>query len=160
MPLNQRGFSLIELVVIILILGIVSATVAPKFFNSDNLTEYTYRSDIIAKLRLIQTRAMQQTDGSLGYCHRVLIEGDRLGVPRSDCDNTPSFDATWQATSTDVVVESSDSISFSTTATNNTFTFDSFGRPVNCHANTCTITVTGKQPLIIMIEKEGYIHAG
>jgi MSHA pilin protein MshC len=142
-----------------LILGILSATVGPKFFTSKNLTEYTYRSDIITKLRLLQTRAMQQTNNAPANCHRFLINSTRLGVPRHDCDATPTFGSLWVAQSTDVIAELSDNITFSTNATGNTFTFDSMGRPENCNVNACQITVSGEQTLSIIIEKEGYIHA-
>lgn len=152
------GFTLIELIIVIIILGILSATIAPKFFSSTGLTEYTYRSDVIAKLRLLQTKRMQQTANDLGYCYQILVNAKQLGVPSGDCDDTPSFDTNWQPQATGVIVETADNITFSTNATNNVFEFDTMGRPIDCN-NVCSITITGEQELHIIIEKEGYIHA-
>ncbi len=152
-PASNRGFTLIELIIVIIILGILAGTVAPKMFDSKGFTEFSYRSDIIAKLRLIQTKAMQQTNGV--YCHRVLITATKLGAP-DDCDYTPNFTGTWQSSATGIVINTNDAVTFSSNIPDNHFEFDSFGRP-NC--NPCTITINGAQSISVAIESEGYIHA-
>ncbi|WP_310650247.1 prepilin-type N-terminal cleavage/methylation domain-containing protein [Colwellia sp. MB02u-6] len=164
--LNQ-GFTLIELIIVIIILGILSLTVAPKFFTAKGFSEYGYRTDVIAKLRLIQLKAMQQTQAisqaDNSYCHRVLITDTKLGTP-DDCDDTPSFDSTWQDSATKVKIADQDNVTFSSwdenNITNDSFSFDSMGRP-SCAAAPCqiTITITGEQAISVQIESEGYIHA-
>ena len=62
--MNNKGFTLIELIVVIVLLSIVSATVLPKFLSSKGFEEYTYRDELIIKLRAIQLRTMQQIQGS------------------------------------------------------------------------------------------------
>ncbi|SEK95805.1 MSHA pilin protein MshC [Colwellia chukchiensis] len=150
---KQQGFTLVELVVVIIILGILAVSVAPKFFSAKGFAEYGYQSDIIAKLRLIQTKAMQQTNTA--YCHRVLITASQLGAP-DDCDNNPSFSLAWQPSATGLVITASDNVTLSSNIAGNSFTFDSMGRP-SC--GTCIISVNGEQTLQIKIESEGYIHA-
>ena len=150
---NQHGFTLIELIIVIIILGILATTVAPKFFTSKGFSEFSYRTDVIAKLRLIQTKAMQQTNNV--YCHRVLVSSTKLGAP-DDCDNSPNFTTTWIPSATGLEVEGNDDITFSTNITGNSFTFDSMGRP-SCEP--CTITINGQQSISVKVESEGYIHA-
>jgi len=150
---SHRGFSLIELIIVIIILAILAVTVAPKFLSSNGFSEFAYRADVIAKLRLIQTKAMQQT--TTAHCHRVLITSTQLGVP-DDCDDSPSFSTNAKASATLVVVDANDNISFSSTISGNNFTFDSLGRP-SC--NPCLITINGEQSVSVKIEAEGYIHA-
>ena len=157
--LNQ-GFTLIELIIVIIILGILSVTVAPKFFTAKGMTEYGYRSDVIAKLRLIQIKAMQQTEAvpqaNNSYCHRVLLTDKKLGTP-DDCDNTPSFTSPWQESATKVKIADQDNVTFDSNITNDSFLFDSMGRP-SCTAP-CIITIKGEQTISVQIESEGYIHA-
>jgi MSHA pilin protein MshC len=161
--LNQ-GFTLIELIIVIIILGILSVTVAPKFFTAKGFSEYGYRTDVIAKLRLIQIKAMQQTQVTAEdrsqennrYCHRVLLTDKKLGTP-DDCDDTPSFDSTWQDSATKVQIADQDNITFSSNIIGNSFIFDSMGRP-SC-ADACKITINGEQTISVQIESEGYIHA-
>lgn len=149
----NQGFTLIELVVVIIILGIIATTVVPKFFTSKGFSEYAYRTDIIAKLRLIQTKAMQQTNSS--YCHRVLVTSTQLGEP-DNCTSPLSFSSPWQDSATKLQVDSNDNVTFSTNFTGNSFEFDSMGRP-SC--SSCTITIMGEESISIKIEAEGYIHA-
>jgi MSHA pilin protein MshC len=157
--LNQ-GFTLIELIIVIIILGILSVTVAPKFFNAKGFSEYGYRTDVIAKLRLIQLKAMQQTQAipqaDNSYCHRVLITDTKLGTP-DDCHDTPSFNSTWQDSATKVKIADQDNVTFSSNIPDNSFLFDSMGRP-SC-VDTCIITIEGEQIISVQIESEGYIHA-
>jgi MSHA pilin protein MshC len=145
------GFTLIELVIVIVILGILSATVAPKFFSSNGFSEYAYRTDIIAKLRLIQTRAMQQANDK---CHQVLITSTKLG--KVTCDSPAEFVDQTEQRATLVEIDNNDNVTFSPSST--VFRFDFMGRPQNC-SNPCEIVITGKQALTVRIESEGYIHA-
>lgn len=145
---RAAGFTLVELVIVIIILGILSVTVAPKFFSSKGFSEYAYRADVIAKLRLIQTRAMQQVNDR---CHRVNITEDKLG--KVTCGTLSEFS---KQRATVVTIESGDNVTFSPVGL--TFTFDHLGRPQDCN-NPCDITITGEQSLVVRIENEGYIHA-
>jgi MSHA pilin protein MshC len=150
----NQGFTLIELIIVIIILGILSVTVAPKFFTAKGFSEYAYRTDAIAKLRLIQTKAMQQTNS--GYCHSVLVTTTQLGTP-DNCSSSPSFATPWQESASKLQIDNNDNITFTTNFSGNSFLFDSMGRP-SCSAP-CTITISGEQSIKIQIESEGYIHA-
>ena len=145
---------MIELIIVIIILGILSVTVAPKFLTSKGFSEYAYRTDVIAKLRLIQTKAMQQTNS--GYCHSVLVTATKLGTPEN-CGPSLSFATPWQDSASKLQIDSNDNITFATNFTGNSFTFDSMGRP-SCAAP-CVITISGEQSISVQIEAEGYIHA-
>jgi len=151
---RSQGFTLIELIIVIIILGILSVTVAPKFFTAKGFSEYAYRTDIIAKLRLIQTKAMQQTNS--GYCHSVLVTTTKLGTP-DNCGPSPSFASPWQESASKLQIDGNDSITFATNFAGNSFSFDSMGRPT-C-ASPCIITINGEQSISVQIESEGYIHA-
>lgn len=147
------GFSLIELIVVIIILGILSVTVAPKMFSGNGFSEFGYRADAIAKLRLIQTRAMQQ--GSDG-CYQVMLTSSKLG--KVTCTVSPVFVDQDIQRATLAEISSDDQVTFSPSG--KIFTFDSMGRPkVDGDNEAITITVIGEQTLGIKIESEGYIHA-
>lgn len=150
------GFTLIELAVTIIILGIMSATVIPRFFTSNGFEEYAYRTETIATLRAIQLRAMQQIDVDPTPCHIVLVTQYKLGIP-DDCDGTPSFTDDWEPLNVGVNIES-DNASFDVSLGDYFFSFDQMGRPVDCPAD-CDITIVGAENLSIRIESEGYIHA-
>ena len=155
----QLGFTIIELVIVILILGIMAVSVVPKFFTSTGFQEYTYQAEIITKLRSIQLRAMQQTDSTdSNICHTVLVTEGALGVPK-DCDLTLADgwqgedELTEEPGTTNVKVEDGHEVTFAPIAFS--FSFDSMGRP-SC--SPCLITVVGDSTLTIKIESEGYIH--
>lgn len=147
----NRGFTLIELVIVIIILGVLSATAIPKFFTSNGFSEYTYRSEVITKLRLIQTRAMQQVNDS---CHQLIVTSNKLG--KATCDTPPVFVDQTKKRATLVEIDISDNITFSPLGLN--FSFDDMGRPQGCN-QPCDITISGEQLLKVRIESEGYIHA-
>ena len=149
--INELGFTMIELIVVILIIAIMSTTVIPKFFTSTGFQEYTYQAEVITKLRSIQLRAMQQTNSS--ECHTVLITESALGIPQN-CNLTSG---SWQNETTSVIVESGHDVTFDVSSGNYSLTFDSMGRP-SC--SPCLITVLGDSTLPIKIESEGYIHEG
>jgi MSHA pilin protein MshC len=149
---KRNGFTMIELIVVIIIIAIMSTTVIPKFFTSTGFQEYTYQAEIITKLRSIQLRAMQQTNSS--ECHTVLVTESALGIPETCTSLTLG---NWQNATTSVIIESGHDVTFDVSSGNYSLTFDSMGRP-NC--SPCLITVLGDSTLTIKIESEGYIHEG
>lgn len=156
---RQGGFTIIELIVVIIILSILATMVIPKFFNSTGFQEFTYQAEIITKLRSIQLRAMQQTDSAgSNICHTVLVTEGALGVPEN-CDLTLADgwqgenELTGEPGTTNLKVEEGHEVTFAPIAFS--FSFDSMGRPT---CSTCLITVVGDSTLTIKIESEGYIH--
>lgn len=156
--INHNGFTTIELIVVVLMISILSVTVLPKFFDSSGFEEYTYQAEVITKLRNIQLRAMQQTDGS--QCHTVLVTETVIGIP-SVCGSTSS--SSWQGDvdgepgTTTVKIVSKYGVVFDVSSGNYSITFDAMGR-ASC--GSCTITILGESTVAIRIESEGYIHEG
>ncbi|PKG85259.1 MSHA biogenesis protein MshC [Colwellia sp. 75C3] len=168
--MNNKGFTLIELIVVIIIIGILAVTVAPKFDGTASYEAHSHRAQLISALRLTQQRAMQQTDTTDDYCHQIVfdvVEGVNLyGIPdRVDCDNitfpTPIKD--WEPDATGHKVDEDYLISYNVDGQINPkrVGFDWMGRPLyDCNGG-CTINILrpSETTLTITIESEGYIHA-
>jgi MSHA pilin protein MshC len=151
-----NGFTTIELIVTLIIMAILATTIVPKFFTKNGFEEFTYRNEVITKIRGIQLRAMQQTNST--ECHVVLVNQLKLGIP-DDCDVTPSFGTDWKAGTTGVIIESDNGVQFNVSGGNYFFSFDQMGRPIGC-SDPCLIIIDGgESSLTVKIESEGYIHA-
>jgi MSHA pilin protein MshC len=55
---NNRGFTIVELVVVIVILGIISAVAAPRFFDLQGYKEIAFKDELVSALRFAQKRAV------------------------------------------------------------------------------------------------------
>ncbi len=177
MKKNQTGFTIIELVTVIILIGILAVTVLPKFDGTASYEAHAHRAQLISALRLTQQRAMQQTDPnavSTGrpFCHQIIFDNSitvsRYGIPdREDC-TIETFPAGWRADATGFEVESKYQISFAINGLTNpsAISFDSMGRPVanksianNCAGGCIINVISSVETLQIEIESEGYIHA-
>jgi MSHA pilin protein MshC len=164
MKKHQAGFTLVELVTVIIIIGILAVNVLPKFSGSSSFEAYSYRVQLISALRLTQQRAMQQTNSATNYCHQIVFDDEksRYGVPdRTDCD-VIAFPSSWQPDASGLVVEDKHQVSFSISGITNPsrVRFDSMGRPLEDCTGGCVINVIGNdETVMIEIESEGYIHA-
>jgi len=157
---KQSGFTLIELVIVIILTGILAATAIPKFINNDSFETQAYRDQLLQLLKTVQQQAMscdadcRSSRASNPYaCNKVIIENDRFGIP-ANCDDSSlptSFDVPQLGISQ--AEADSSSIRFST----HTIEFNSLGIASGCAAD-CDITITGEQTLSIRIESQGYIH--
>lgn len=143
---EPKGFTLIELVVVMVLLGILAVTLLPRFVTSSGSAEYGYRDQALAILRLVQLQAMQCTDNSGGLCppQQLQIASNRLGSSGACLNDARNLCIAER----DPVVLSA---SFST------LSFDSMGRPQGC-SGACTVQVQGSTSLSICIESEGYIR--
>jgi len=165
----QRGFTLVELVTVILLIGILVVSVAPKFDGTAGYEAHSHRVQLISALRLTQQRAMQQTDVTNSYCHQIVFDPDysRYGIPdRTNCSITafPS-PVDWVGDATGHLVDDRYLITFSIIKDGaiapepQTVSFDWLGRPSGSCAGGCIINVVSTvQTLQISIEAEGYIH--
>jgi MSHA pilin protein MshC len=155
----QMGFTLIELIVVIIMIGILSVSVVPKIFTSSGYEEFGYQAETIAKLRAIQLRAMQDTVTIAppvppARCLLVYVTAKKLGIPDDNCE-TPSFSSSNEQSST-IVKISEQQVSFDDQSGGYSFSFDQMGRPDQAR----TITINGsEQSLTISINAEGYISA-
>jgi MSHA pilin protein MshC len=57
---NQRGFTLVELVTVMVILGIISVIALPRMFNSSSFDSRAFSDSVRATLRLAQKTAIAQ----------------------------------------------------------------------------------------------------
>lgn len=174
---KQLGFTIIELITVVIMIGILTVTVLPKFDGTASYEAHTHRAQLISALRLTQQRAMQQTDPNAvapgqPYCHQLVFDNhssiSRYGIPnRLNC-NVVTFPNGWQPDLTGLEVEDKYQVLFSISGQSNpsAITFDNMGRPIgnanlanNC-AGGCVINIqTSIETLKIKIESEGFIHA-
>jgi MSHA pilin protein MshC len=153
-----KGFTTIELVVVIILIGILAATVIPKMQSTGGYEEIIYQDETVTKLRSIQLRAMQNTSGSLcdSYSiNSVLVTNDKLGIPDDSCTSFADNDLN----STTIVKIIEQDVEFEYAGGDTLFSFDRLGRPVDCF-DPCEISIVGKeQTLIVAINDQGYIYA-
>ena len=73
----RKGFTLVELVIVILLLGILAAFAVPKWLGKGGFEIHTLRDELVARLRLVQTMNMNEgTD----RCTQLVVEANRFGL--------------------------------------------------------------------------------
>ncbi|MDF3124920.1 prepilin-type N-terminal cleavage/methylation domain-containing protein [Rheinheimera sp. 1928-s] len=175
---TSYGFTLIELIIVVILLGIISATALPRFLGKGGVEESTTQDQMISILRRMQTQAMQQTD-SAAFCHQLILTQFQLGYPNIlPCDptetNTQLTAAANQNSGLQFMRPANSSLGLSlfntalpTGGTSQTlpflFRFNSLGQPVtNAGAvisSGLRIEITDVLTYRICIEREGYIHS-
>jgi MSHA pilin protein MshC len=164
---ENRGFTTIELVTVIIIVAILAVNILPRFDGTASYEAHTHRAQLISALRLTQQRAMHQTDskavnGSTPYCHHIIFDATeaRYGVPDRVDSTITSFPSGWQPDATGHEVDKRYDITFIVSFTGDAIiSFDWMGRPLGSCSTGCTIDVeSAVETLTIEIEEEGYIH--
>ena len=155
-PRRTLGFTLVELIVVILLLGILSAYAASRYSGTSSVAALTTQQEILASLRLTQNRAMQRT----GYCNRWLVTANQAGQisPQAVAG---SCTTTFAAADNDVSrVETPSGVSLSLSTSGPYLDFDSLGRAAQCTTSPCTLTISSSSDQRqVCINIEGYIYA-
>ncbi|MCJ8349800.1 type II secretion system protein [Moritella sp.] len=161
---KKSGFTLIELVIVIILLGILAATAIPKFIGKDDFEGQVYRDQLLQLLKTVQQQAMScdedcrenvggtaRSDNPYA-CNKVIIKSDRFGIPANcnDTDLPDNFNPPQLGISQ--TEADSSAIRFSP----HTIEFDPLGVASSCAS--CDISIIGEQTLLIRIESQGYIH--
>jgi MSHA pilin protein MshC len=144
---GQRGFTMIELVTIMVIAGVLAAMLAPRFFGRSVFESRGFYDQVVSTLRYAQKTAIAQ--------HRFVCVSfpDNSSITlKYGTDNTCAGGTLASPSETPYPLTNSNA---SFTATPVAFNFDALGRP----SASGVIAVSGYTAAPITVEAEtGYVH--
>lgn len=159
-----QGFTLIELVVTMVLIGILAITVLPRFADLLSFDTRGYADQAGASLRYAQKIAVAQrrriqvavTTSSVTLTHcAVAVGSDACSAATTTCNGVVTNPAGGNA----YVIAAPTGVSISPAAT---FRFDCLGRPMQNDTTalaTTTFTVAGDSNIGVTVETEtGYVH--
>lgn len=85
---HQSGFTLIELVSVMVLLAVLAVAAIPSFTSSDDFSAYSAQDQIIAGARMAQQWAMY--DRAAGNCYRLNVTANTIRVQRNNINYGPT----------------------------------------------------------------------
>ncbi|HAV6900990.1 TPA: prepilin-type N-terminal cleavage/methylation domain-containing protein [Vibrio vulnificus] len=158
--MNQtlKGFTLIELIVVILLISIVSAYAASRYIGTGSFSAYAAQEQAISIIRQLQVYRMQSnTTGTYNLSFQLTASGGCLGsTVGCDVATTPQ---TAQSRSDVMRLEG-----VSVSSTMSPIRFDLRGNPLQTDGsalNSATITFSASgESTSVCINSQGYVSGG
>jgi MSHA pilin protein MshC len=145
---NQRGFTLVELVMTMVIVGIIAVVAAPRLLGTSVFKSRGYADQVQASLRYAQKEAIAQ---HRNVCVAFTTSSVTLTIGPTTACGTPLLSPTGGA----YVVTAPAGITFA--ALPAAFSFNALGQP---NPNTAqTINISGAANAITIEAETGYVHS-
>ncbi|WP_417687490.1 prepilin-type N-terminal cleavage/methylation domain-containing protein [Pseudidiomarina sp.] len=156
---NVQGFSVIELIVVIILLGIIAVTAGPAFMSRDGIAEQRVQTELLSLLRLSQERAMQDVKQR---CYGIEISAAALQP--YECGQAV-------AATRSILLAPEVSVSITSTLPNaqSRWLFNSWGCPVSenhpsaaepCGQSNVEFSISGATTRYVCVQSHGYIRKG
>ncbi|MCA3915421.1 type II secretion system protein [Vibrio vulnificus] len=154
----QKGFTLVELIVVILLISIVSAYAASRYIGTGSFSAFAAQEQAISIIRQLQVYRMQSnTTGTYNFSFQLTASGGCLGsTVGCDVATTP------QAAQSRSDVMRLEGVSVSSTMS--PIRFDLRGNPLQTDGsalNSVTITFSASgESISVCINSQGYVSGG
>lgn len=147
----MSGFTLIELIMVIVIVGILAIYVAPRFYDFNVFQSRGFADQVQASLRYAQKIAIAQ---HRNVCVAFTSSSVTLNIASiSGASSACDMDLISPTGSASYVINAPAGITF--VATPADFRFDALGKPTNAPQ---TITISGAANSIVIESETGYVH--
>lgn len=158
---SMHGFTLLELIVVIMLLGILSVYAAPRLFNTTDFDAFGFHGETLAYLRYAQKTAIAQR-------RTVCVAFSASSVTLTISSTPATYDCATvgaltgpKGESRPVTLNARSGVTFSSLPTN--FYFDGLGQPVTTAGtgaaqSTQTFQVSGVAKSITVETATGYVH--
>ena len=152
--MKTNGFTLVELIVVILLIGILSIFAAPKFINDNTFKARGTADEIITSIRHAQRLAMTR-----GEQYKIDIEPTKYHVIKS-VDTGSGVEVRHPNGESQYLIDSTNGLPANLIKSTVTVEFNSLGQPVNnAGVLIASDTDISIPPFTIRIEEEtGYAH--
>lgn len=159
----QRGFTLVELIMVIIVLGVLAAVAAPRVFSTSDFNARGFHDETLSLLRYAQKSAIAQrrtvcvafTDSSAALTMAPTAPTATSATPT--CGASPA--TLIGPAGSSAVVTAKSGVTFVTVPTD--FNFDGLGQPitrVGALMATQTIQVVNSAKAIQVEATTGYVH--
>ncbi|MGR6833081.1 type II secretion system protein [Aliivibrio wodanis] len=183
-PLNKNslkqqtqtgGFTLVELIVVIVLLAIISVYASSKYMGTSRFSSAVAQEQVLSILRQVQITAMQSnTSNNSNSCRSIFIASNQFGVTQA-CQSQGMSSAALSDYSKDTNQQQLELIQLSydfnsVSGAVSELSFDLLGRPAMvtsaattslCSSSDCRITITtpsSNESRSVCINREGFIY--
>ncbi|AVH27816.1 type II secretion system protein [Vibrio diabolicus] len=154
---STLGFTLMELILVIVLLSILSLFAASRFMGSGSFSAYALQERVISVIRQVQVNRMQSNVASPDNNFRLQVSSSCVGSVAA-CELTGSA----QDARSDVVIDKSAKFSL-TNAVTNPIEFNLLGNPINSASGGVSILIEdkhGRSRCQVEINSQGYVSKG
>ncbi|PFG55204.1 MSHA pilin protein MshC [Vibrio sp. ES.051] len=151
---SALGFTLMELILVMVLLSILSLFAASRFMGSGSFSAYALQERVISVIRQVQVNRMQSNVATPDDNFRLKVSDSCIGSVAA-CALT----GTAQGTRSDVVIDKSAKFSFISGA-GSTINFNLLGNPVSGAVNILIEDKQGQSRCQVEINTQGYVSKG